>query len=75
VIWEVGLTVVFVAANNCRITSDKWAGTLSSSSAQYLLSQFSGSLRRMFSVYRLRTCQYNFPSTVCASGHNTLIVK
>jgi hypothetical protein len=23
VIWEVGLTVVFVAANNCRITSDK----------------------------------------------------
>ena len=37
---ECWVTVMFVAVNNCRITSDMWAGALSSWRAQYLLSHF-----------------------------------
>lgn len=72
---EVGVTGVFVAANNCRITSDTWVGALSWCRDQYLLSHFSGSLRWMFSLNLLRISQEIFSFAPCASGHSALNVK
>jgi hypothetical protein len=43
--------------------------------AQDLLRQLSGNLRRMFSMFRLRTSQENFPFTVRPGEYEAFIVK